>query len=114
MRVKVSGRKVEYSSRRKRGAAEFRATLKASGTLRQWQKAGREYFLTERYRLYTIRGPRVFYAGIHHIPWPLEDAEAKIELNTMTDAAGVKLPPIAPLLHFSKKLEVLIWPLRPA
>jgi hypothetical protein len=30
----------------------------------------------------------------------------------MASAAGIKLPEVRPLLHFAKKLDVLIWPLR--
>jgi hypothetical protein len=29
----------------------------------------------------------------------------------MASAAGIALPPSQPLLHFAKKLDVLIWPL---
>lgn len=114
MRVSVSSREVTYSSSRSRGQAEFRARYSGSCNQRPWQKESIEYFLTERYRLYTIRRSRVFYAGIHHLPWPLEDAQADIGLNTMAQAAGLALPAVLPLLHFSKKLEVLIWPLRAA
>jgi hypothetical protein len=71
-----------------------------------------EHWLTERYCLYTIRDGQLFRAEVHHEPWPLQAAEAVIETNTVADAAG--LPPLegAPLLHFSRKQEVIIWPLR--
>ena len=29
----------------------------------------------------------------------------------MTDASGITLPPVAPLLHFSKHQDVVAWPL---
>jgi hypothetical protein len=45
------------------------------------------------------------------VPWPLQDAEAEIEVNTMARAAGITLPDVRPLLHFSRRLDVLIWPL---
>ena len=54
----------------------------------------------------------VFRAEIHHVPWPLQDAEAEIEVNTMAAAGGISLPDVRPLLHFSRKLDVLVWPLR--
>ena len=78
--------------------------LRASGTLDHW--------LTERYCLYSVARGSVFRAEIHHEPWPLQDAEMQIEKNTMASAAGITLPPISPLLHFTKKLQVLIWPLK--
>jgi len=71
-----------------------------------------EHWLTERYCLYTTTGRSTFRAEIHHVPWPLQDAEAEIEANTMAAAAGITLPDVPPLLHFSRKLEVRVWPLR--
>jgi hypothetical protein len=53
----------------------------------------------------------VYRSEIHHEQWPLQDAEAEIQENTMAAAAGITLPNSAPLLHFAKRLEVLIWPL---
>jgi hypothetical protein len=39
-------------------------------------------------------------------------AEAHIEINTVAKAAGLPDFDRQPLLHFSRKLEVIIWPLR--
>jgi uncharacterized protein len=78
------------------------ASAPATGTL--------EHFLTERYCLYTIDGRlRVRRLEIHHRPWPLQPAEIEIQRNTMADAAGIRLPPIAPLLHFSKRQDVVAY-----
>jgi uncharacterized protein YqjF (DUF2071 family) len=112
MRLRISGREVTYSSFRRTRNAEMGGKYRGTGELRQWTKDSREYFLTERYRLYTVRRSKVMHAGIHHIPWPLEEATAEFEVNTMARAAGIELPTIPPLLHFSKRVEVLIWPLR--
>jgi len=70
-----------------------------------------EHWLTERYCLYTVLHGRVYRAEIHHPQWPLQDAEAEIQINTMAAAAGIELSSATPLLHYSKKLDVLIWPL---
>lgn len=70
-------------------------------------------FLTERYCLYTTDAEGALYRGdIHHAPWPLEEATASIEINTMASAAGIELPSQPPLLHYAHALEVAIWPLR--
>jgi hypothetical protein len=68
--------------------------------------------LSERYCLYTVHAGHVFRAEIHHQPWPLQDGEAEIETNTVAGAAGIVLPRTPPLLHFARRLDVLIWPLR--
>jgi len=72
-----------------------------------------EYFLTERYCLYTVdeRFTRR-RLEIHHPPWLLQRAEASIDENTMADAAGVRLPSTPPLLHFAKRQDMVAWPLR--
>jgi hypothetical protein len=44
------------------------------------------------------------------VPWTLQRAEATIEVNTMAEAAGIRLPSIAPLLHFSARQDMLAWP----
>src|SRR5262249_57771616 len=72
-----------------------------------------EHFLTERYCLYTLdRSSRPCSLEIHHPPWPLQTAGANISMNTMAAASGIDLPPLPPLLHFSKRQDVVIWPLR--
>ena len=70
-----------------------------------------EHFLVERYCLYAAGADGVLHrAEIHHPPWPLRRAEARIELNTMPPD-GISLPDEAPLLHLSERQDVLIWSL---
>jgi len=76
---------------------------------RRVEKSSLEEFLVERYCLYTTDDAgKLCRAEIHHEPWPLQDAEAEIELNTMPPIA---LPDDPPLLHFARRLDVVIWPL---
>jgi uncharacterized protein len=106
-----AGEVVSHRSRRLRGTpAEWAASYWPSGPPRQVTPASLEYFLTERYCLYTTDGDRVLRCEIHHPPWPLQDAAATIDVNTMTAAAGL-LTEGAPLLHFSRRQDVLVWPL---
>jgi uncharacterized protein len=114
MRVRRNGDEITYSSRRLKRAAEFRGSYRPVSPPRQRQKGSLEHFLTERYCLFTVARDQVYCGDIHHVPWPLQDAEAEIEVNTMAKAAGIELPPAKPLLHFARKLDVLIWPLRRA
>ena len=100
---------VHYSSQRKGASAEFRGSYQPQGAVRKSEKKSLEHFLTERYCLYTVHQGEVYRCEIHHLPWPLQGAQAKIDVNTM--AAGIELPTTRPLLHFVSRLEVLIWPL---
>jgi uncharacterized protein len=62
-----------------------------------------EYFLVERYCLYSDDGR--LRADIHHPPWPLEPAEATVQQHGL---APVRLRG-EPLLHYADRQDVVIW-----
>jgi uncharacterized protein len=109
--AKKSAGMFHYTSRRLEDPrpAEFVGSYRAISAPRTSQPGSLEHFFTERYCLYTVDRARVSRGYIHHLPWQLQNAEAEIEVNTMAQAAGIKLPKSKPLLHFSRLLEVLIW-----
>lgn len=101
---------VRFHSRRRRGDAELLVRYAARGPMRQREKGSLEHFLTERYCLFTVtRRGSVRVGHIHHVPWPLQDADVTIERNTMAAAAGIRLPDEPPLAHFSRLVDVRIW-----
>jgi hypothetical protein len=51
-------------------------------------------------------------ADIHHLPWPLQPAEARIDENSLTAPYAIPLPGPPPLLHFCARQDVVVWPLR--
>lgn len=112
MTSKEFGANIHYRSRRSQGAAEFRGYYRPTADVRLREKDTIGNWLTERYCLYTTHRGQVYRGEIHHQPWPLQDAEAEFETNTVAAAAGISLPTTTPLLHFARRLEVLIWPLR--
>ena len=111
MLIRSSGEEFHYSSSRLQmpRPADFQARYRPISAPRVREKSSIEYFLTERYCLYTVHGGTVLRAYIHHAPWELQDAEAEFEINTVAQADGVELPESKPLLHFSRSLEVLVW-----
>jgi len=101
---------IEYESARV--GHVFSATYRPSGEVFHAAPGSLEEFLAERYCLYTVDDRRRLYrAEIHHPPWPLQPAEATIELNTMAPA-DLALSDEGPLLHFARVQDVVIWPLR--
>jgi uncharacterized protein YqjF (DUF2071 family) len=71
-----------------------------------------EHFLTERYCLYARDAAgAIVRAEIHHAPWPLQRASAEIDENTIGDAQGVPLSGPPALLHFARRLDVVVWPI---
>jgi len=118
-----SEREFEFYSRRlwSRRPVVFQARYRGLGPTRkltETRSGTLEYFLTERYCMFTRnRAGQTVRANLHHIPWPLEDAEAEIEQNGLADAIGIHLPNLNPVLHYSRRLAVYIWPaelVRPA
>jgi uncharacterized protein YqjF (DUF2071 family) len=111
MTVEARDGRIHYQSRRAgENPAEFTAAYRGLGDRRPPMRGTLEYFLTERYCLYAVNHRFVGYRlEIHHPPWPLESAKAEITSNTMADATGVRLPSIAPVLHFSKRQDMVCW-----
>jgi uncharacterized protein YqjF (DUF2071 family) len=104
---------IHYQSERTHNgapAAELNCRYRPVGDVFSPQRGTLEYFLTERYCLYTTdaRG-RVIRCEIHHPPWPLQRAEAEPAQNSMTGSLGIALTS-RPLLHFVRRQDVLVWP----
>lgn len=72
-----------------------------------------EFYLVERYCLYSMRRGRLYRARIHHRPWPLCNAALDHLSSTIFTAHGLPEPSAAPLLHSqAEPLYVEVWPLR--
>jgi len=108
MSLATNGDWIEYrSSRTHRGAppAEFAARYRPVGPVFRVQPGSHDEWLTERYCLYADDGhDRIWRTQIHHVPWPVQPAECEFLTNTMT-----ALPLMAPILQFSRRLEVVAW-----
>jgi uncharacterized protein len=89
-----------------RGDAAFAAKYAPTGPPAPAEAGALEHFLVERYRLFAERRGRLITAHVTHRPWPLQPAEARIELNRMAPA-GVSFTG-EPLLHFSRSVDALI------
>jgi uncharacterized protein YqjF (DUF2071 family) len=112
MQAERRGELVDYSSARQEAERPyvFEGRYRPTGPVKQARPGSLEHFLSERYCLYAEHAGRLHRAEIHHPPWPLQRAEAELELNTMPPD-GVELAG-EPLLHFSERQDVVIWPLR--
>jgi uncharacterized protein len=97
---------VQYESARP-GAA-FSGRYRGAGDFFHAEPGTLEYFLTERYCLYTADGGRLYRAEIHHPRWTLQQGEATIDLNTM---APIALGDDEPHLLYSARQDVVIWAL---
>jgi uncharacterized protein YqjF (DUF2071 family) len=100
------GASIDY--RTTRPAAAFDASYRPAADVVEPRSGTLEHFLTERYCLYTVHDGALHRAEIHHAPWPLQEAEAEIRETTIS--------PVAldgdPVLHYSERQDVVIWPLQ--
>jgi uncharacterized protein YqjF (DUF2071 family) len=102
------GDRIIYECARSDGRA-FSGSYEPAGPVSPPQPGSLEHFLTERYCLYAEEEGTLYRADIHHRPWPLQAAEATVDLNTMPPE-GVTLEG-EPLFHYSRRQDVVIWPL---
>jgi uncharacterized protein YqjF (DUF2071 family) len=114
MEVREEAGRFQYRSVR-RGAGPrvaFRAAYGPVAEVSEARPGTLEHFLAERYCLYTRdRAGALWRADIHHAPWPLQLASAELAENTIGDAQGLALPGPPALLHFARRLDVVVWPL---
>ena len=109
--VDRDGDTIDYHSRRTHlgaGVAELSVRYRPVGVPEPPRPDSLEHFVAERYCLYSSRAGRVFRQEIDHGPWPLQPAEAAIELCTMTQPLGIELGP-KPVAHYAGELEVVAW-----
>ena len=104
------GRISWHSRRLREPAARFEAEYAPAGPLFEPAKGTIDFFLTERYCLYTQdSAANAYRVEIHHRAWQLQTAEAELLQNTMADAAGIRLPSIAPVCHFARRQDTVTW-----
>jgi uncharacterized protein len=106
------GKRIDYSSERtEEPPAEFSASWKISDSLPYSHPGSLEFFLTERYCLYSEKDGELYRARIYHEPWPLQKASLVSLESNMVESLGLPTPKGEPLLHYAEEISVDIWPL---
>jgi uncharacterized protein YqjF (DUF2071 family) len=105
------GRVAFTSARRGHPETAFEIRYAPTGAAAEAAPGTLDHFLTERYCLFTERpGGRLRRLDIHHPPWRLQRADADIGVNTLASSQGVVIGEAArPILHFSRRQDVLAW-----
>jgi uncharacterized protein len=109
------GRTIRFTSERAASAAPpagFAAEWTIGDPLPPSEPGSLEYFLTERYCLYSASRGELFRGRIAHDQWPLRRAELTAFTSTMVEALGLPTPTGEPLLHYAEAVKVDVWPLR--
>ncbi|MCE9545467.1 MAG: DUF2071 domain-containing protein [Planctomycetia bacterium] len=93
-------------------SVNFHARYRPISPVQEAQPGTLEHFLMERYCLYA-QSPQgeLCRAEVHHFAWPLQKAEAEVNAAELLRLHGLTVEGPAPLLHFSQRLDVVVWPL---
>jgi uncharacterized protein len=103
-------RKIRYRLKRKDNPpAQFKANWSVGDALPQSQPGSREFFLTERYLLYSEFEGELYCARIYHEPWQLYKAELSDFGSTMLEEKQIPQPKTQPILHYAEQNSVDIW-----
>jgi uncharacterized protein len=97
--------------RTERGAwpAELRVRYRPSSEVLSVKPGSLEFFLTERYCLYAMRRGRLLRGEVAHGPWPLRQAQAEFETNTLFGQLHLARPDSQPLLHTARAIQTVAW-----
>jgi uncharacterized protein len=111
--LRQEGKTIFYQSKRadQSAAAEFNAVWQIEDKLLHAVPDTLEFFLVERYCLYTSHEEKLYRGRIFHPSWPLQTAELSSYQSTMIESQGLPGPNGDPLVHYAEALEVEIWPL---
>lgn len=97
----------DYKSLRLPDGAEFSASYAPLGAPYRASPGELDDWLTARYCLFSQGAAnRLYRCDIRHPPWELQRGRAEVKKNSLLDPLGLELPPVEPLVHFSKRLEV--------
>ncbi len=109
MALGTSAETIDYTCERRRSDVRFHGSYRPNGKVVESTPGTLEHFLTERYCLYA-RSPdgSLLRNEVHHLPWPLQPAEAEIEQNSMLAPHGITIEG-KPLLHFARRVDVVAW-----
>jgi uncharacterized protein YqjF (DUF2071 family) len=109
MTVREHGKTIVYSS--SRPGAGFEGSYSPISSVYEAKRGSIEHWLTERYCLYAQAPNGTLYRNeVHHVPWPLQKAEARIDVNAMFATHGLDIVEPPALLHFARRLDVVVWP----
>lgn len=113
MALARDGTTIEYRSARRSGrpTALFQGRYGPTSDTYEARPDSLEHRLTERYCLYARSAAGHLYrTEVHHHPWPLQTAFAEIGENTLLEPFRISLDGAPALLHFARRIDVVIWP----
>jgi hypothetical protein len=92
--------------------AKFTAEWSVGRDLPRAEPGSLDFFLVERYCLYSADSKALYRCRIHHEVWPLQECAGFSNFtSTMAQANGIPEPIAEPILHCGGPVHVDVWPL---
>jgi hypothetical protein len=115
MSIAHDGETIEYDTRRRGKAAPRHHVRYRPGRMLGASAPGTfEYFLLERYLLFSIKKQRVFEGQVHHVPYPAQEVELAALEDDLVAAAGLPRPDRPhDAVHYAAGVDVEVfgpWP----
>lgn len=112
MDLQVDGAKVRYRSERRSGAARLQLSYEIGEPLPASEPGTLQFFLAERYYLYTVdRQQRLLRGQVHHKPYPLHTARLEQLEESLLGAAALPTASELPLKLYSPGVDVEVFAL---
>jgi uncharacterized protein YqjF (DUF2071 family) len=111
MSITGSGPSVSYRCLRKLpgpAGARSEADIDIGDRYADDELSDRDHFLTARWILFSVSGTRRRLARACHEPWPLHRAQVRWLHDELITAAGLPVPTMEPLAHYSPGVDVAI------
>ena len=109
--LRQDGDAIHYRLRRPdaQRPAAFDASWEIGKELPEAEPGTLEFFLTERYCLYSASGESIYRARIHHRPWPLRQAALLSHASDIAESDYLPKLKGKPLVHYAEELAVDVW-----
>ncbi|MEO8700251.1 MAG: DUF2071 domain-containing protein [Kofleriaceae bacterium] len=114
MSLQRDGEAIAYESRRRdRAAPLHRARYTPGQMLGASQPGTFEYFLLERYLLFSIHKGVIHEGQVHHVPYPAQEVAIAELHDDLIVAAGLPAPGAPVAMHYASGVDVEVfgpWP----
>jgi uncharacterized protein len=115
MRIERDGGWIEYETRRRDGATspEHRVRYRPGKLLGPSAPGTFEYFLLERYLLFSIKKGVVYEGQVSHVPYPAQEVELSAIDDQLVAATGLVPAPAPCAVHYASGVDVEVfgpWP----
>jgi uncharacterized protein len=108
--IESAGNGVRYTSRRRGAGPALEIRYGPVGAPYQSRAGTLEHWLTERYCLYAQAPDGSLWMNeVHHLPWPLQPAEAEIAYDSYLSHHGLPVAGAPALVHFARRIDVVVW-----